>query len=166
MMSHALALALVVPTLALSACGSGDRSPVEGTTTPTSTTGKPSGRTIKDQIASLKSCTGNKKKGMIAAFAPTVKFARDQGGDATAVSVGGSGVELIAFPSAGVAGQGFKDAQDQLIGLQQTQPAKFAKLSGAALEVQQNVLVIAPKGGLKPAAGTKLTTCITASLKG
>ncbi len=165
-MTRATIVLLSVAALALTACGRGDRSPVEGSTTPTTATTKGSGRTIADQIKSVETCVGGPKKGKLKVFAPTVEQATVNGGDVLATAVSGTGVELIFWPSVAAAQGGFKDAQNRLISLQQTDAKGYAKLIRTALEVQQNVLIIAPKGALPGPDGAKLTGCIAASLKG
>lgn len=160
-MTRPALIALAAATLALSACGRGNRT-VEGNPTPTTAT---SGRTIADQIKSVDGCLGGPKKGKLKVFAPTLEQAISGGGGVLATAVAGAGVELIFWPTAAAAQGGFKDAQNRLISLQQTDAKGYAKLAAAALEVQQNVLIISPKGALPAAAGPKLSGCITSSLK-
>ena len=147
----------------LTACGGGDSTPVEGTdTSGTPATTAAAVVDVKKQEPKLATCLKGPVKGKLAVFAPTAKLATDEGGQSFSTAVAGSGVELILFPNAAAAQQGYKDAQNRLILLQQTQPAQYKKLAATAMEVQLNVLVIAPKG-LAPAAAQPLASCVAQS---
>ncbi len=125
---------------------------------PQATTPAPPGTDA--QAARLRRCLGSPAS-LVPVFAPTVGYAKAQGGAATAARFGSQKVELLVFPTPQAAQVGFRDAQDQLIQLQQQRPASFTRLA-AKMQVVGNVLQIYMRGALPPGAQAKVDACTNA----
>jgi hypothetical protein len=149
-----LGLAALVALVVAFVVVSGDNGPVT-TTTPAARQGPPAAQV---QLAKLRTCLGPQAH-PLPVFAATVQLAEAQRGGVAVAAFGRQKVELIVFATPAAAQTGYQNAQDQLIQLQQTQPATFTALS-AREQVIGNVLEIIVRGALSPTASAKVGGCI------
>lgn len=150
----ALALAAVSALLA----GCGDGSDATTVTTPSRTTTVPS--PVTAQIAALKECLGGEEVTRVDVFEPTYQYVQRNGGGGFAMMVGKQQVQLLVAPNEDVAQITFRDAQDQLIALQQSDPERYATLASAAMQVLAGrVVEIVPSGAPPPRQAGRITAC-------
>jgi hypothetical protein len=172
-MTRLATAAVAVAALLIAGCGGGSDQPVEGSTTPatvgtetapTQTTATTAAKAdVPAQMVKLKACVGGKAAETYKWFAPTVDYAKSIEGDGFTVTLKGQPVTLIAFPTPAAAQLGYKDVADRLITLQQRRPDDYATVQATAAQVLGNVVEVSTSGALAPAAGTKVTTCISQS---